>query len=104
MTGNPEHLMTLKKEVATWNEWRKHNIKIRPDLYGTDLGDACLSNSNLSSPHENSLERSLSFNKLCLDTRAHHRSPAATVLSNIKLEPKNRKYICTATAGPSPSP
>jgi len=35
--ANPEHLAILKQGVGVWNEWRKKNPKLVPDLTETDL-------------------------------------------------------------------
>lgn len=46
--ANPEHLAKLKEGVEAWNQWRKENPEILPDLLGVDLSDAHLSRINLS--------------------------------------------------------
>ncbi len=51
--ANQNHLTVLKKDVAAWNEWRRRNPEIRPDLSGADLRgaylrEAILSEANLS--------------------------------------------------------
>ncbi len=51
--ANQDHLALLKKDVAAWNEWRRRNLEIRPDLSGADLRgaylrEAILSEANLS--------------------------------------------------------
>jgi hypothetical protein len=45
--ANPEHLAILK-DVDTWNEWRKLNPEIAPDLSDADLHEAHLAHANLS--------------------------------------------------------
>lgn len=45
--ANTEHLETLK-DVASWNEWRKSNPKIVPDLEAAHLPGAILSGANLA--------------------------------------------------------
>ncbi len=50
--ANRKHLAILKKGVAAWNEWRKDNPKLTPelsvaDLRGKDLTRADLSGANL---------------------------------------------------------
>ncbi len=45
--ANKDHLALLIKGVAAWNEWRKKNPKIRPDLSGADLRGANLGGANL---------------------------------------------------------
>jgi len=56
--ANEEHVAILKKGVAAWNEWRRENPDIRPNLsganlrrahlYGADLSGADLSRADLS--------------------------------------------------------
>jgi hypothetical protein len=56
--ANEEHLTKLKESVKAWNEWRRLNPEIVPDLngaeftganlYGADLRQANLSNVNLA--------------------------------------------------------
>lgn len=51
--ANPEHVAKLKEGVEPWNQWRKRNPEVRPDLSeanlrGADLFKAELSEANLS--------------------------------------------------------
>jgi uncharacterized protein YjbI with pentapeptide repeats len=46
--ANDEHVAILKKGVAAWNEWRRENPDIRPDLSEADLSEADLVGANLS--------------------------------------------------------
>jgi uncharacterized protein YjbI with pentapeptide repeats len=51
--ANKEHLKILGRGVEAWNEWRRANPKVEPDLegadlQGTDLVRASLANANLS--------------------------------------------------------
>ena len=56
--ANEEHLNLLNQGVEVWNEWRKQNRQIRPDLHeaylvmadlgNADLGNADLGNADLS--------------------------------------------------------
>jgi uncharacterized protein YjbI with pentapeptide repeats len=46
--ANDEHLAILKKGVEDWNQWRKQNREISPDLSATDLSGVNLRGSNLS--------------------------------------------------------
>ncbi len=46
--ANPEHLEILKQGVDKWNDWRKKNLFITPDLSYANLGDANLRDANLS--------------------------------------------------------
>ncbi len=45
--ANPEHLAKLKEGVDAWNQWRKQNLKVRPDLSEADLHGANLSGADL---------------------------------------------------------
>jgi hypothetical protein len=45
--ANDEHALLPKKGVAAWNEWRKQNPDIRPDLGGANLSEADLHRANL---------------------------------------------------------
>lgn len=45
--ANDEHLKILKQGVATWNQWKKDNPDLNPDLSGGDLSGANLSGVNL---------------------------------------------------------
>ncbi len=45
--ANPEHMKILKQGVVTWNQWRKENPDVIPDLSETDLSWADLKNANL---------------------------------------------------------
>ena len=51
--ANPEHLEILKQGVDAWNQWRKENPEMKPDLSEADLAhadlrDALLLDANLS--------------------------------------------------------
>jgi uncharacterized protein YjbI with pentapeptide repeats len=46
--ANEEHLAQLKQGVSTWNEWRKKNPEIRPDLIGANPPEANLAGANLA--------------------------------------------------------
>jgi uncharacterized protein YjbI with pentapeptide repeats len=46
--ANDEHVALLKQGVAAWNEWRRENPDIQPDLERADLSDADLREANLS--------------------------------------------------------
>jgi hypothetical protein len=43
----PEHLAKLREGVEAWNQWRRENPKIRPELSGADLTAATLILTNL---------------------------------------------------------
>ena len=46
--GNRQHLNMLKQGVDAWNQWRKENPDIQPDLREAALAGANLSKANLS--------------------------------------------------------
>src|SRR5262245_60855022 len=46
--ANPEHLEILDQGVEAWNQWRKDNLKVFPDLREANLLRADLSGANLS--------------------------------------------------------
>jgi hypothetical protein len=46
--ANPEHLAKLKEGVKRWNQWRKQNLEIWPDLSDADCRKANLSRADLS--------------------------------------------------------
>jgi hypothetical protein len=45
--ANPEHLTRLKERKDTWNQWRKDNTTVVPDLRGANLIWGNLSNLDL---------------------------------------------------------
>jgi TIR domain/Pentapeptide repeats (8 copies) len=45
--ANPEHLAKIKEGVDAWNNWRRANAEIIPDLRGANLGSAQLRTANL---------------------------------------------------------
>jgi uncharacterized protein YjbI with pentapeptide repeats len=46
--ANDEHVTMLMRGVVAWNEWRRQNTLIRPDLAGANLSGADLNGANLS--------------------------------------------------------
>ena len=46
--ANPEHLAKLKEGVAEWNQWRRLNPVVRPDLEKANLGYADLTHADLT--------------------------------------------------------
>jgi uncharacterized protein YjbI with pentapeptide repeats len=46
--ANDEHVALLKQGVDAWNEWRRANTNIGPDLSGKNLNGANLQDANLS--------------------------------------------------------
>jgi hypothetical protein len=51
--ANRQHLSTLKQGVAAWNQWRKENPDVRPELYEAALAGMDLSRANLTSANLN---------------------------------------------------
>jgi hypothetical protein len=52
--ANSEHLAKLKEGVEAWNDWRKANTEIVPDLSDADLSDANLRWAHLKGARLNS--------------------------------------------------
>jgi uncharacterized protein YjbI with pentapeptide repeats len=46
--ANPKHLAKLKEGVEAWNEWRKHSVKVMPNLGGANLSQTNLAHVDLS--------------------------------------------------------
>ena len=46
--ADAEHLAILKKGTPTWNEWRRQNRQVRPDLTDANLADADLTGALLT--------------------------------------------------------
>jgi len=46
--ANPEHVKILRQGVELWNQWRKENSKIKPDLSRTNLSGTNLNGADLS--------------------------------------------------------
>src|SRR5580658_5943076 len=89
--ANDEHVALLKKGVDAWNEWRRENRDVRPelseanlrkaDLRGVKLDEANLRRANLS---EANLSRNLVvFANLLLDT---HPSDLDLEVANIHAQ------------------
>ena len=85
--ANRTHVALLKQEVEAWNQWRRENPKIRPnlsrvdliraslrgaDLRRTDLGEADLSHADLSGAQMLGADKRWSFVRSA-------RSPSALV-------------------------
>ena len=45
--ANEEHVEILRQGADVWNEWRRKNIELIPDLYRANLSGANLSGANL---------------------------------------------------------
>ena len=44
--ANEQHFDILKQGINAWNQWRKNNLEISPNLSGVDLSEANLENAN----------------------------------------------------------
>ena len=53
--ANPQHLELLRQGVDAWNEWRKKEPSICPDLLGANLSEANLFGANLSGANLNAV-------------------------------------------------
>src|SRR5215217_626187 len=60
--ANRKHVAWLKQGVEAWNQWRRENPKIRPNLSRADLFRANLSHADLS--HANLSRADLDYAKL----------------------------------------
>jgi uncharacterized protein YjbI with pentapeptide repeats len=49
--ANPEHLQILQQGVEVWNQWRRHNPDIKPDLCRTNVGLGDLRIVDVSRPN-----------------------------------------------------
>ena len=49
--ANPKHLKILEQGVEGWNQWRKENTDVRPDLIEASLSGADLSEADLIGAH-----------------------------------------------------
>ncbi|MEA5488947.1 MULTISPECIES: pentapeptide repeat-containing protein [Pseudanabaena] len=45
--ANQEHLKIFRQGISVWNQWRKENPDLKPDLSHADLSDIDLSNTNI---------------------------------------------------------
>jgi uncharacterized protein YjbI with pentapeptide repeats len=59
--ANEEHIGTLRRGVTVWNDWRRSNPDIRPDLSEADLSWADLTRANLVRAD---LNRAVMFNAI----------------------------------------
>jgi len=48
--ANEEHLAILRQGVEVWNQWRKENGEVQPDLRNISLQNANLHNCNFAIP------------------------------------------------------
>ncbi len=45
--ANHKHVEILSRGVTVWNQWREHDLDIKPNLSGTNLIRAELAHANL---------------------------------------------------------
>ena len=82
--ANPEHLAKLKEGVEKWNQWRKANPEVHPDLFAANLMKTDLRSANLLWANlcgSNLSEANLSDADLC-----------NTILCNANLTRANLKF------------
>src|SRR6266700_948789 len=81
--ANQYHLNILRKGTVLWNEWRKENQNIQPDLSGAELNVANLSRANLS---EANLSRAdlVDANLILADLSGADLTIAALVRTNLR--------------------
>ena len=46
--ANPEHLAKLQEGIEEWNQWRRANPEVKPDLSNANLTYPVLSGTNLT--------------------------------------------------------
>ena len=80
--ANPEHLKILEQGVEVWNEWRKENLTLRPDLLRVDL-----SGKNLRGIYLNACELMGSFFQGAdlTGSALNHSNLSGADLRNVKL-------------------
>lgn len=49
--ANEQHRAKLREGVEVWNQWRRDNPELKPDLYQANLSGANLSGADLSQAH-----------------------------------------------------
>jgi uncharacterized protein YjbI with pentapeptide repeats len=105
--ANVEHFNKLRGDLNDWNEWRKDNPQIKPDLtsaplQGAVLINADLSRANLSGAHLNGAElHNANFNEANLafaDLTKSKRLNVAQLcqaenLYETKMNPKLRQQV-----------
>jgi uncharacterized protein YjbI with pentapeptide repeats len=96
--ANVEHLRILKTGVAAWNEWRKENPSVLPNLRGADLRGANLSGANLDDADLNRADLSIS-NLGDADLRHADLSGADLSGANLRVADLNRADLSIANLG-----
>lgn len=90
--ANREHLDQLSQGVDHWNEWRKKNLGLRPDLRGANLSCASLSKADLRGA--NLISANLSWANLRkADLRAANLRGANLSWANLKGADLNCTYL-----------
>jgi hypothetical protein len=56
--ANPEHVKILKQGVEAWNQWRRQNPGVAPDLNSADLSTMDLGGADLTAAHLNGVDLS----------------------------------------------
>ena len=91
--ANPEHLAILKQGVEEWNEWRKKNPEVLPDLGATDLHEANLRVANL---YKADLVKT---NLIAADLRGANLGGADLVKANLREADLTGAYLRRANLG-----
>lgn len=92
--ANPEHLAELNKGVKSWNQWRRENPCIIPDLTKATLSGANLSRADLSGADLSFADlRSAKFNGARFsDTRLSSANLSKVDLSNANLSKTDLRF------------
>ena len=94
---NQEHFEIVKQGVDEWNQWRKENPEIEPDLSEIDLSDLKLNNANLSDTDlRRSILRNTDFRGASLvraDLRAANINKASFNLAKLRKANFSEAYL-----------
>lgn len=102
--ANKEHLKILKQGAYDWNQWRKENPEIQPDLSGVDLREvdlmgADLSEANLKGAKLSTCLDKINLYKACLeeaDLSNALLNEACLIGTNLKKANLSRANLCDA--------
>ncbi|MGD9362641.1 MAG: toll/interleukin-1 receptor domain-containing protein [Desulfobacterales bacterium] len=94
---NQEHFEIVRQGVDEWNQWRKENPEIEPDLSEIDLSDMKLNNANLSDTDlRRSILRNTDFRGASLvraDLRAANINKASFNLAKLRKANFSEAYL-----------
>jgi uncharacterized protein YjbI with pentapeptide repeats len=93
--ANPEHLDILKQGVEAWNNWRKSNPEIIPDLSSADLAEENLPYINFSRTDLNraNLDRADLNHALADKANLNHASVVSADLNHVNFIGADLSYI-----------